>query len=346
MPAGLANKERSLLMDSFSIDQTKMQHQRSAPFAGVPALVVSGFLGAGKTTLVQHLLHDAQRQRLRLAVVSNEFGALGIDQTLLGNQNLNRYVELEGGCVCCKLSDELVETLQHLWEAVRPDRVVVETSGVALPFETLINFWREPVSQWVDESFAVVVVNAEQVVEGRDLQGTFEQQVSSADLLILNKVDLIPRHHIEHIEQWVEKLAPGTPLIRAINANVDSEVLFTSAPKNRTKQYADLRVPHTHDEFESEELVVEPGVDPDTIVQQVRAYQAIRAKGFVRTSQGLRLLQGVGSRIDLIETTMIPPDSLLGRVVLVRRRHGAVYPMASFHGEKTLENIARASNKH
>ena len=133
------------------------------PIDSIPALVVSGFLGAGKTTLVRHLLKEAQREGVRLAVVSNEFGALGIDQALLGSQGSNAYVELEGGCVCCKLSDELVNTLQQLWEEVRPDRIVVETSGVALPFDTLINFWREPVSEWVSDSLAVVVVNAEQV---------------------------------------------------------------------------------------------------------------------------------------------------------------------------------------
>ena len=164
-----------------------MKNQPTPPLIGIPALVVSGFLGAGKTTLVQHLLKDAQRQGLRLAIVSNEFGALGIDQALLGNQGSNSYVELEGGCVCCKLSDELVKTLQQLWEDVQPDRIVVETSGVALPFETLINFWREPVTEWVGDSITVVVVNAEQVAEGRDLDGTFEQQVSSADLLIVGR---------------------------------------------------------------------------------------------------------------------------------------------------------------
>ena len=119
-----------------------MQKENFPPADSIPALVVSGFLGAGKTTLVRHLLKEAQREGMRLAVVSNEFGALGIDQALLGSQGSNTYVELEGGCVCCKLSDELVNTLQQLWEEVRPDRIVVETSGVALPFDTLINFWR------------------------------------------------------------------------------------------------------------------------------------------------------------------------------------------------------------
>ena len=157
----------------------------------IPVLVVSGFLGAGKTTLVRHLLHDAQRTGVRVAVVSNEFGALGIDKALLG-EGEEAYVELEGGCVCCQLSDTLLDTLQMLWERVRPDRIIVETSGVALPFDTQLNLWREPLSAWVDDDMAVVVVNAEQLLEGRDLEGTFEDHVSSADLLLLNKVDLIP----------------------------------------------------------------------------------------------------------------------------------------------------------
>ncbi len=296
-----------------------MKNQPSPPLIGIPALVVSGFLGAGKTTLVQHLLKDAQGQGLRLAIVSNEFGALGIDQALLGNQGSNSYVELEGGCVCCKLSDELVKTLQQLWEEVQPDRIVVETSGVALPFETLINFWRDPVSEWVGDSITVVVVNAEQVAEGRDLDGTFEQQVSSADLLIVNKIDLIEANQLDLIEKQLEHMAPGTPLIRATNANVESKVLFTPDPDTQANRQPDQQVPHSHEAFESEEIQVEPGIDPETLIKQVQSHQALRAKGFVQTSQGLRLLQGVGTRIDLIETSVHPPDHLLGRIVVIRR---------------------------
>ena len=296
-----------------------MKNQPSPPLIGIPALVVSGFLGAGKTTLVQHLLKDAQGQGLRLAIVSNEFGALGIDQALLGNQGSNSYVELEGGCVCCKLSDELVKTLQQLWEEVQPDRIVVETSGVALPFETLINFWRDPVSEWVGDSITVVVVNAEQVAERRDLDGTFEQQVSSADLLIVNKIDLIEANQLDLIEKQLEHMAPGTPLIRATNANVESKVLFTPDPDTQANRQPDQQVPHSHEAFESEEIQVEPGIDPETLVKQVRAHQALRAKGFVETSQGLRILQGVGTRIDLIETSVHPPDHLLGRIVVIGR---------------------------
>ena len=115
----------------------------------IPVLVVSGFLGSGKTTLVRHLLREAQGSGARVAVISNEFGALGIDQALLGDGG-EAFVELEGGCVCCQLTNELRDTLQMLRERVQPDRVIVETSGVALPSDTQLQFWREPVSAWVE----------------------------------------------------------------------------------------------------------------------------------------------------------------------------------------------------
>ena len=287
----------------------------------VPALVVSGFLGAGKTTLVRHLLEEAQAQGVRMAVVSNEFGALGIDQALLGNQAGQGYVELEGGCVCCKLSDELVTTLQRIREEVHPDRIVVETSGVALPFDTLLNFWREPVSEWIGECLSAVVVNAEQVAEGRDMEGTFEQQVSSADLLIVNKLDLVPSEQREQIQERVQGLAPGTPVVPSIQARVSTPVLFPPDPGNLSKRTGKpaTHEPHAHEAFEAEECVVESGIDPATLIQRIRARHVLRAKGFVQTSEGLRLVQGVGPRVDLIEPPVNPPNHLLGRLVLIRR---------------------------
>ena len=291
----------------------------------MPALVVSGFLGAGKTTLVRHLLEEAQAQGVRMAVVSNEFGELGIDQALLGTQAGQSYVELEGGCVCCKLSDEFVTTLQRIHEEVHPDRVVVETSGVALPFDTLLNFWREPVSGWVGECLSTVVVNAEQVAEGRDLEGTFEQQVSSADLLILNKLDLVPSEQREQVHERVQLLAPGTPIVPAVHARVSTPVLFPPDSVNLSKRSAkpSTHEPHTHEAFEAEECVIEQGIDPETLIQRIQSRHALRAKGFVLTSAGLRLVQGVGPRVDLVEPPMNPPEHLLGRLVLIRRNSGA-----------------------
>ena len=194
------------------------------PQVHIPALVVSGFLGAGKTTLIRNLLKDAQKNGCRMAVVSNEFGALGVDQALFGQDEDSRYVELEGGCVCCQLSGELLTTLHDLWERHKPDRVIVETSGVALPFETLVTFWREPVAQWVGEALAVVVVNAEQLLQKQDIEGTAEQQISSADILVLNKVDLVKKNLVSGLQKTLEDMAPGTPILHSVNAQVDPAI--------------------------------------------------------------------------------------------------------------------------
>ena len=122
----------------------------------IPIAIVSGYLGSGKTTLVRHLLEEAQREGTRLAIVSNEFGELGIDRALLGRPS-DDYVELAGGCVCCRLSDELVDTLVRLHTEARPDRIVVETSGAALPYDTQLHLWRDPVRDFVDDDVAVVL---------------------------------------------------------------------------------------------------------------------------------------------------------------------------------------------
>ena len=295
---------------------------KTGPAFGVPALVVSGFLGAGKTTLVKHLIDDARRQGLRLAVVSNEFGELGIDRALLQEEGGPGYVELEGGCVCCQLSGELLRTLQNLWETIHPDRIVVETSGVALPFETLMTFWREPVTEWVGESLAVVVVNAEQVGEGRDLEGTFEQQVSSADLVVLNKVDLVPHDSFGRLEDILHDMAPGAPLVRSIQGQIDTSVVFPSIPALGTspnsKRKAEL-LPHTHEEFEAQELSFPDNITPEQLIQQLQPFQALRIKGIVNTSEGPKLIQGVGSRIDLSPPPANLPQEIIGRLMVIRK---------------------------
>jgi cobalamin biosynthesis protein CobW len=287
----------------------------------IPVLVVSGFLGSGKTTLVSHLLQQAQAEGARMAVVSNEFGPLGIDRSLL-SQGGEAYVELEGGCVCCQLSDELRDTLQMLWERVRPDGVIVETSGLALPFDTQLQVWREPVCRWVDDDMAVVVVNAEQLFEGRDLEGTFEDQVSSADLLLLNKIDLVPPQALDRLESILHRMAPDTPVVRSIQGQVDPSVLFPPAlrvVRARRRASAAQPTPHRHESFTAYELPVADGIDPDLLVDQLRHLGVLRGKGFVRTSHGLRLVQGVGRRIDLTEPPFVPPADLVGRVVIITR---------------------------
>ena len=306
-------------------DKSESAHNKTPNMStfGVPALVVSGFLGAGKTTLVKHLITDAQQQGLKLAVVSNEFGELGIDKALLQEAGGPGYVELEGGCVCCQLTNELLETLQNLWETIHPDRIVVETSGVALPFETLMTFWREPITEWVGESLAVVVTSAEQVAEGRDMEGTFEQQVSSADIVVLNKVDLVAEGSLGRVENILQEMAPDAPFIRSIHGEIDTSVVFPPTPaqaySQKRKNKPDI-VPHTHEAFQAQELSFPDHITPDQLIQQLQPLQALRIKGIVNTSEGLKLVQGVGPRIDLSSPPLSVPQEMIGRLVAISRK--------------------------
>lgn len=299
----------------------------------VPALVVSGFLGSGKTTTVLWLLEDARRRSLRAAVVSNEFGALGIDKALLGD-GAEAIVELEGGCVCCQLSNDLKDSIIRLRREVDPDIFIVETSGLALASETLLSFWRDPVRDWISDELGLVVVNAEQVVEGRDLEGTFEDQLSAADVIVLNKVDLVAPENLVAIEATLRRIEPEAPIVRVSHGRIDPAVLVPDiAPDVRHQRLAGKAAdpgPHQHDNFRSEILSMPPGTTRADITAQLRSTGSIRAKGFVTTEHGVELVQLVGSRISFAPSPVTDP-SQLGKVVVVRRLRRDVAPPGSVH---------------
>jgi G3E family GTPase len=289
------------------------------------ALIVSGYLGSGKTSLVRHLLACSQGAGLRVGVVSNELGELGVDAALLEGQE-DDYVELSGGCVCCRLSGALIETLEGLRERIRPDRIVVETSGAALPFDTQLHLWRPPVSEWIEDDVSVVVVNAEQLHEGRDLDATFEQQVSSADLLVLNQIDRVDVERWPSLEDRLRELEPDAPILRARHGRVDPDLLFPPDVAGVRARRRATPVPeresahdHGHERFATEIVEVGPGVAPEELFARIRSLDPVRAKGFVHTRDGLRLLQGVGPRLELTETRAVPGADLVGRVVAIRR---------------------------
>ncbi len=286
----------------------------------VPVVLVSGFLGAGKTTLVRHLLADARRRGLRVAVVSNELGELGIDHALLANADED-LIELAGGCICCRLSDRFVETLEQLYARAHPQRVIVETSGVALPYETQLHLWREPVSRWVGDDVAVVVVNAELLAAGVADDDVFAQQVSSADLLVLNQLDRVNASEVPKLEARLRELEPAAPIVRAIGARVDPDLLFPPDPSGlrtarRTQQPPP---PHSHEAFVADEIALEPGLASAELLGRLRALAALRIKGFVETLEGLRVVQGIGPRVELVAADAPPPRELVNRAVVIRR---------------------------
>lgn len=292
--------------------------------ARTPVLVVSGFLGSGKTTLVRRLLEQGQAAGVRVAVISNEFGALGIDEALLGGGS-EEFVELAGGCVCCQLSDALVETLVRLHEQVKPDRIIIETSGVALPFETQLHLYRPAVRSWLGEDACVVVVDAtgSAVDAFMDPAGeavandTFVQQVQSADLVVLSKVDLADP---AAMRARVAALAPDVAVVEAVNGDLPEGLFFPQGPRVGREP---ARRAHHHENFESEELVIPGGQALADVELQLEGLGALRVKGFVDTAAGVRVVQGVGRRIELTPPGSLKIDPrLVGRVVVIRRAAG------------------------
>jgi len=287
----------------------------------IPVLLVSGFLGAGKTSLLRHLLDDAQRRGVRVAVVSNELGELGIDAELLGGRP-DDYVEIAGGCVCCKLSGELVATLVALRERAKPERILIETSGAALPYDTQLHLWRDPVRSFVEDDVALVVVNAEQLAAGRDLGDTFAQQVSSADLLLLNQIDRVPASSLPELEARLREFEPEAPILHASHGRIDPDLLFPPDPagaRAARRERGATPHPHEHEEWRTEIVELPSGLEPEALLARLRALGAVRLKGFAATRAGTRLVQGVGSRIELREPEREPPAELRGRVVAIRR---------------------------
>lgn len=288
----------------------------------IPALIVSGFLGSGKTTLVRHLLAQAQAEGVRLAIISNEFGDAGIDRALLeaGEEGL---VELEGGCVCCRLSDALGETLEMLLTQVKPDRLVLETSGVALPGEILVQFWRPPVDALVSEEVVVVLVDGEYFLRERPDDETFRQQLEAADLVVLNKCDLLEEDSIAAARRFLAEITGDQPVLESSFAQVSPDLLFPPDPAGarRTRRDASATArPHTHEQFSTVDLDFPGTVIEAEVRAQLIGQGALRAKGFVRTPDGIRLVQGVGPRISVTEPP-IPtvPDELVGKVVVIKR---------------------------
>ncbi|MCK6519817.1 GTP-binding protein [Myxococcota bacterium] len=291
----------------------------------VPALVVSGFLGAGKTTLVRALLERAQRDGVRVAVISNELGELGIDEALLGGGASESFIELAGGCVCCRLSDTLLETLQLLYDRVQPDRVIIETSGVALPFETQLNLWREPVNAWVGDDAAVVVCSAIQLAEGRELDGTFEEQVSSADLVVLSKLDLLSPADQDRARAALAERVGGVPVVEAIAGDLHPDLLFPPDPdalRAQRRAAGHRPRPHSHERFTTELLEIPPGTDPEALRARLVGLGALRVKGFIAGPEGTLLVQGVGNRVEIGPPAAGQAARALGTLVVIRRAEG------------------------
>jgi cobalamin biosynthesis protein CobW len=305
------------------------------PTGKIPTTIVTGFLGAGKTTLVRHILEHAGGRRI--AVIVNEFGALGIDGETLRSCGItgcteDDIVELANGCLCCTVADDFVPTMEALLGRPNPpEHILIETSGLALPKPLLKAFGWPAIRSRVTVDGVITVVDGPAVAAGRfadnpaqvaqqraddpsvdhdnPLAEVFEDQLQSADLVVLNKSDLLDHGALERLRADIAAAMPrAVQLLPAREGRLDPMVLLGLAAEAeddlsaRPSHHDAEDGAHEHDDFES---FVAPLPELDTadhLIDRLRAiseaHDILRIKGFAAVrGRPLRLaVQGVGSR--------------------------------------------------
>lgn len=200
----------------------------SATDRRLEAVVIGGYLGAGKTTLINHLLREAAGQRL--AVMVNDFGEIGIDADLIVGQD-GEVLQLAGGCICCTVGSDLVESLMALAARhPRPDRVLIETSGVALPGQVARGAALAP---GVAIDGVVVLADAQAIrrqCADRHVGDTVRAQLTQADLLIVNKIEDLTPDALQELLAWLTAQAPRARILTCNEAQVPAELVLGLRP--------------------------------------------------------------------------------------------------------------------
>jgi cobalamin biosynthesis protein CobW len=312
----------------------------------IPATIITGFLGAGKTTLIRHMLENVQGRRI--ALIINEFGDLGVDGDILkgcGDETCREedVMELSNGCICCTVADDFIPTMEKLLAREdKPDHIVIETSGLALP-QPLVRAFNWPgISTQVTVDGVVTVVDGKAVTDGRfahsveaidaqrkqdenldhetPLSELFEDQVACADMIVVNKADLLDaaqadalvaslrssaRDGVQVVKTSMGKLPVDVLLGQGIGAEADLASRHELHHHHHDDdEHGHHHHEHDHDAFES--FVVNLGEisDAKQFADQtsdiIRAHDILRLKGFAAVAgKPMRLtLQAVGPRVD------------------------------------------------
>ena len=301
----------------------------------IPATVITGFLGAGKTSSIRHLLATANGRRL--ALIINEFGDLGVDSEILKGCGLDAcgeddVVELANGCLCCTVADDFVPTMEALLDrAEPPDHIVIETSGLALPKPLVKAFNWPEIRTRVTVDGVITVIDGPAVAEGRfagdpaavaaqrladdsldhesPLEELFEEQLGCADLVLVNKTDLLSETGRELVDAALTPhLRPAVKVLRAAHGRIDAGVLLglgaaAEDDLESRPSHHDGGEPHDHDDFTSFAVELGEVITPEGLLARLRpaiaAHDILRVKGFAAVSgKPMRLVvQGVGTRL-------------------------------------------------
>jgi G3E family GTPase len=188
--------------------------------------IVSGFLGAGKTTLIKHLLTSNIQEVGKVALIVNEVGNIGIDGTLLSGKNVD-MMEITSGCICCTLKTDFSRAIQEIHDRVSPDFLVVEATGVAQPGDILDTLYEPPANKYSRIRHLVTVVDAD-FFKAKDMFGPFyDNQIRCADTILLNKIDLIPSESVSDIQTSLQEMNPKATIFATQHCAVDPQHLLT-----------------------------------------------------------------------------------------------------------------------
>lgn len=341
MPAGEA---RFRARRTPSRDSAREGHDMSATpsvprktgLGKIPATIVTGFLGAGKTTMIRHLLETAKGRRLALLV--NEFGDVGVDGDVLRGCGIEAcgedgIIELANGCICCTVADDFLPAIEKLLALnPPPEHIVIETSGLALPKPLVKAFDWPDVRRRLTVDGVVAVVDGAAVAAGRfaddpdkvaaqraadpsidhdnPLEEVFEDQLLCADLIVLNKTDLLDDRAREKVEKEIRAAVPrAVKVVGTQGGRIDASVLLgldAAAEDDLAARpsHHDDEPEHDHDDFESFVVPVAPVAEPDDFLRKLgrlaEDHDVLRIKGFVSVEgKSMRLLvQGVGARFE------------------------------------------------
>lgn len=330
--------------------------------AKLPVTVITGFLGSGKTTLIRHLLQNNQGKRI--AVLVNEFGELGIDGELLkscqvcpddADEQAN-IVELTNGCLCCTVQEEFLPTmLELLKRRDRLDCILIETSGLALPKPLLKAFRWHEIRNAATVDAVITVVDCEAVANGtfaRDpeavniqrqaddnlehetpLQELFEDQLACADLVVLNKTDLVDAATQQEVISLIQQELPKpVKIVPSDRSRLDPHILlgFQAAVEDNLAtrpSHHDTEEDHDHDqEINSVHVILDRAFEPHKLQDQLQKLaqeqDIYRIKGFVAVpNKSMRLvLQGVGTRFEqFYDRPWQPQEAQQTRLVFIGR---------------------------
>jgi G3E family GTPase len=256
-----------------------------------PITLVTGPLGSGKTTLLRHILAT---RAAKIAIVMNEFGEIAIDTKVIKGKNV-RIAELGGGCVCCSLLGEFEAAVTEIIEKIEPEIIVVETTGLAEPEALAFNI-QEALPQCRLDG-VVSVIDADMLIRFPELGHTTRLQIEGADILLLNKIDLVDAKQIEPLKTKLHGINRTATIVRTERCRIDPELLFGIG---RDRNIAAPQ--HEHQpEFESFTFSSDKTFSRDCFERFADTVLAnvVRAKGFVRFADGAQLFNFVAGRWEL-----------------------------------------------